>query len=118
MTRTIALGLVLCLCGASQGAVASNLFAQPPATDERGPDGSTPLQWAVYREDATAVKRLLKAGAKVSEANDYGATAMQLAATVANTEILEALLDAKADVDSPNAEGQTALMAVARTGNV
>ncbi len=114
----VALGLAIGLFGAAHAAAASNMFPQAAAADERGPDGSTPLQWAVYREDVTAVKRLLKAGAKVSEANDYGATPMQLAATVANTEILEALLDAKADVDSPNAEGQTALMVVARTGNI
>ncbi len=88
------------------------------ATDARGPDGSTPLQWAVYRNDIAEVKRLLKAGAKVDAANDYGATPMQMAAATGNTQILTLLLGAGADVDSPNAEGQTALMEVARTGNV
>ena len=39
--------------------------SQPGAApDMRGPDGSTPLQWAVYRNDVTELKRLLKAGAK------------------------------------------------------
>ncbi|HEX6999117.1 MAG TPA: ankyrin repeat domain-containing protein [Gammaproteobacteria bacterium] len=90
------------------------------ATDvnHRNPDGSTPLQWAVYEGDVDEVRRLLAAGADVSVANDYGATAMSLAAVVANTEILKLLLEAGADPDSPNPEGQTALMAVARTGNV
>jgi ankyrin repeat protein len=64
------------------------------------------------------VKRLLKAGAKVGEANNYGATPMQMAAATGNTQIIKLLLDAKANADSANAEGQTALMAVARTGNV
>jgi len=82
------------------------------------PDGSTPLQWAVYRNDAAEVKRLLKAGADVSGRNSYGVTAMELAAEVGNTEVIRTLLDAGADVESPNAEGQTALMSVARTGNV
>ena len=89
-----------------------------PALDTRGPDGSTPLQWAVYHEDAGEVQRLLKAGAKVGEANDYGATPMQMAAVTGNAAIIKLLLDAGANADSANSEGQTALMAVARTGNV
>lgn len=85
---------------------------------ERGPDGSTPLQWAVYKGDAAEVQRLIRAGANVGEANDFGATPMQLAAETGDVAILRMLLDAGADVDSPNEEGQTALMVVARTGNV
>jgi len=76
------------------------------------------LQWAVYEGKVDEVQRLLKAGAKVSLANNYGVTPMELAAEVGNTQILKLLLDAGANVDSPNPEGQTALMAVARTGNV
>ncbi len=82
------------------------------------PDGSTPLQWATFRNDAAEVKRLLVAGAKVNEANAYGVTPMQLAAETGNTAIIQLLLAAGADVESPNPEGQTALMSVARTGNV
>jgi ankyrin repeat protein len=81
-------------------------------------DGSTPLQWAVYNEDVAEVRRLLKAGADVSIANNYGATPMGLAAEVGHAEIIKLLLEAGANSDSPNHEGQTALMAVARTGNV
>lgn len=88
------------------------------APNLRGPDGSTPLMWAVYRQSVAEVKRLLKAGAKVDAVNDYGASPMQMAATLGNTDILKLLLDAGADPDSPNPDGQTALMAVARTGNV
>ncbi|MES2623646.1 MAG: ankyrin repeat domain-containing protein [Pseudomonadota bacterium] len=86
--------------------------------NERAPDGSTPLQWAVYEGDVERVKSLLSEGADIAVANNYGSNAMQLAAEVANTEILELLLDAGANADSPNPEGQTALMLVARTGNV
>jgi ankyrin repeat protein len=86
--------------------------------NERAPDGSTPLQWAVYEGDVERVKALLEAGADVAAANNYGSNAMQLAAEVANIEILQLLLDAGANVDSPNPEGQTALMLVARTGDV
>jgi ankyrin repeat protein len=72
----------------------------------------------VYRNDVAEVKRLLKAGAKVGEANNYGATPMQMAAATGNTQIIQLLLDARANADSPNADGQTALMEVARTGNI
>jgi ankyrin repeat protein len=106
-------GLFLALPGAAT-------LADDLATDvnARKPDGSTPLQWAVYEDDADEVRRLLAAGADVALANRYGASPMSLAAEVADTEILRLLLDAGADVDSPNPEGQTALMAVARTGNL
>lgn len=102
----------------SAAAHAGDPSVRGAAPDVRGPDGTTPLHWAVFRGDVAEVKRLLKAGAKVDAANRYGATPMQMAATTANTAILKLLLAAGADVDSPNAEGQTALMIVARTGNV
>jgi serine/threonine-protein phosphatase 6 regulatory ankyrin repeat subunit B len=92
--------------------------AEDSDVNQRNPDGSTPLQWAVHEGDAAEVRRLLDAGADVSLANDYGATPMSLAAEVADNAILKLLLDAGANADSPNADGQTALMAVARTGNV
>jgi ankyrin repeat protein len=108
--------------------------ATPPAPSRRAPltgapqtkedvnrrnvDGSTPLQWAVADENVAEVKRLLRAGAKVSIANNYGATPMGLAAQQGNTEIIKLLLEVGADVESPNADGMTALLAVARTGNV
>jgi ankyrin repeat protein len=86
--------------------------------NRRNPDGSTPLQWAVYNGDVAEVKRLLRAGANVSLANKYGATPMSLAAEVGDAEMIALLLEAGADPDSPDPDGQTALLAVARTGNV
>jgi len=92
--------------------------SQKQNVNRQNPDGSTPLQWAVYNGDVAEAKRLLRAGADVSLANKYGATPMGLAAEVGNTEMLKVLLEAGANVESPNADGQTALLAVARTGNV
>jgi len=107
------------------GAVPRNVTERLPASrtskadvNRRNPDGSTPLQWAVYNGDVAEAKRLLRAGADVSLANKYGATPMSLAAEVGNAEMLKVLLEVGADVESPNADGQTALLAVARTGNV
>ncbi len=99
-------------------ATVSQGTAQNSAAEHRGPDGSTPLQWAVYRENLAQVKQLLRAGANPNEANDYGATPMMLAAEVGNTQIIKALLEAGASPESPNEDGQTALMLVARTGNL
>ncbi len=82
------------------------------------PDGSTPLQWAVFHGDVAEAKRLLKAGADVKAVNDYGVNAMQLAADGANTDLIRLLLRAGADPDSPNPEGETALHLVARAGNI
>jgi uncharacterized protein len=91
---------------------------QSENVNRRNADGSTPLQWAVYNGDVAEVRRLLRAGADLSLANQYGATPMSLAAEVGNADMLKVLLEAGASADSPNADGQTALLAVARTGNV
>jgi ankyrin repeat protein len=82
------------------------------------PDGSTPLQWAVFNGDVTEARRLLKEGADVKATNHYGVNAMQLAADTANTDLIALLLKAGADPSSPNADGETALHMVARSGNV
>jgi uncharacterized protein len=135
LAPALALALALVLCGVAVHAQAPSRRAQAakpssPAVaagqarageknvNRRNADGSTPLQWAVHAGDIVEVKRLLRAGADVSLANNYGATPMSLAAEVGNTEMLKVLLEVGANVESPNADGQTALLAVARTGNV
>ena len=117
-----ALPLAVPELAAANGSFVAEGAAAPAAraggVNAREADGSTALQWAVYRRDVAEVQRLLKAGADVSVANNYGATPMSLAAATGDPVIIRLLLKAGADPDSPNAEGQTALMAVARTGNV
>jgi uncharacterized protein len=104
--------------GSTRAASGFSRTSKKENVNRRNVDGSTPLQWAVYTGDVAEARRLLKAGADVSLANNYGATPMTLAAEVANTDMLKLLLEVGANVDSPNPEGQTVLMAVARTGNV
>lgn len=106
------------LLGVSGCATVSHRTAQNPAVEHRGPDGSTPLQWAVYKGDVAQVRRLLRAGADPNEPNDYGATPMSLAAVTGNAPIVKLLLAAGASPESPNTDGQSALMLVARTGNL
>jgi ankyrin repeat protein len=130
LSRTIIAGAAVLLAASSPAlaqatktdrAHAVSGFSRTPNKEDvnrRNPDGSTPLQWAVYNGDVAETRRLLHAGADVSLANNYGATPMSVAAEVGNTEMLKMLLEAGANADSPNADGQTALMAVARTGIV
>ncbi len=113
-----ALALAMLFSGATLPGDAALAGNTPVAAATATPDRSTPLQWAVFHNDATEVKRLLAGGANVAEPNAYGVTPMQLAAETANAAIIEMLLKAGANAESPNAEGQTALMSVARTGNV
>jgi ankyrin repeat protein len=82
-------------------------------------DGTTALHWAVRADDLEMTEMLLKAGARVSTANQSGATPMLLAATNANPAILKLLIQAGADPNAPISEtGDTALMMAARTGKV
>src|SRR6185503_8988982 len=71
--------------------------------NQRKPDGSTPLQWAVYDVDAAEVGRLLRAGADVRIANDYGATPMSLAAEIAEPKMIELLVARGAAVNARSA---------------
>jgi ankyrin repeat protein len=104
--------------GGSRTSPKANRTSPKEDVNRRNVDGSTPLQWAVYKGDVVEVRRLLKGGADASLANNYGATPMSLAAEVGNTDVLRLLLEVGVNADSPTTDGQTALMAVARTGIV
>jgi ankyrin repeat protein len=112
LTRKLAAVVMAAVLLVSTGVAAA---ADAPASR---PDGSTPLQWAVFERNIAEVKRLLAAGADPSIANDYGVDAIQLAADESDTELLRLLLKAGANPNSANAEGETVLHLVARSGNL
>src|SRR5688572_7484136 len=95
-----ALGVGLWALGLGLWATPVSAQARPRASqaakedvNRRQSDGSTPLQWAVYEGNVAEVKRLLRAGADVTIANNYGVTPMSLAAEVGNPEMLKVLLE-------------------------
>lgn len=81
------------------------------------PDGSTPLAWAAYEDDAAAVDLLLKANAKANTADQYGETPLTLACANGNPLIAGKLLEAGADSNASRWNGETPLMLAARAGN-
>ena len=100
-------------------AVSALLAAKPKADiNQRSPDGTSALHWAVYNDDVAMVDRLLAAGADVNASNDYQSTPLTEAAVIGNSTVLRKLLIAGAKVESRNADGQTALMILARSSNV
>jgi uncharacterized protein len=83
------------------------------------PDGSTPLAWAVYLDQADTVDLLLKAGANVNTADEYGETPLTLACSTGNSAtIVEKLIQAGADATAARWNGETALMIASRSGAV
>jgi len=99
-------------------AEASRLLADGADVNAAQSDGSTPLLWAVYRQDHALVERLLDEGADASAGNRYGARPLAEAAKLGDAALVSMLLDAGADVDSPNGDGQTVLMLATRTGSI
>jgi ankyrin repeat protein len=112
LTRKLAATVMAAVVLMSTGVAAD---ADAPASR---PDGSTPLQWAVFDGNLPEVKRLLAAGANPNVLNHYGVDAMQLAADESDTELLRLLLKAGANPNSVNPDGETVLHLVARSGNL
>ena len=81
-------------------------------------DGSLPLQWAVYYENAAIAKRILDAGANPDATNREGITPLILAVQNGNASITGLLLDYGAVVNKPMSNGETPLMMAARTGDL
>jgi len=95
-----------------------DLLAQGADATTRAVDGTTPLHWAVHRDNLEAADLLLRAGADVRATNRYGVAPLALASLNGHAAMIETLLDAGADANATQPGGETALMTAARTGVV
>ena len=81
-------------------------------------DGTTALMWVVRRDDVSGARALLRAGARVDEANVNGVTALHLACANGSAAMIGLLLDSGANIEKPDGAGETPLMAAVRSGAV
>ena len=109
-SRVLRIGSLVLVLASASAAVATAQVADA--------DGTTPLHWAVRRDDLAAADTLIKAGADVKAANRYGVTPIALASTIGNAAMIRRLLDAGADPNAATPNGETALMTAARTGKI
>ena len=87
-----------------------------PAKDPR--NQRTELLEAAQRGQTDALKKLMLAGASVSDRDDDGNTALSLAASAGRIDAVNALLSARADVNAENRAGDRPLMSAAARGHV
>ena len=82
------------------------------------PDGTRPIQWAVYKVDYELLAALIAKKAAVNVKNEFGATPITEASGLADTRMVKMLLDAGANPEGANADGETALMLAVKTGEL
>ena len=81
-------------------------------------DGSTPLLWAVNRQDYEVAQALLAKKANPNAVNLFGAMPLTEAARLNDDKLVKMLLDAGAKVDSANPDDETALMLAIKNGSL
>jgi len=81
-------------------------------------DGSTPLIWAVNRQDYEVAQALLAKKANPNAENIFGALPLTEAARLNDDKMVKMLLDAGAKVDSANPDDESALMLAIKNGNL
>ena len=86
--------------------------------NEAQPDGTRPIQWAVYKVDYELLAALIAKKANVNVRNEFGSTPIAEAAGLADARMVKMLLDAGAEPEGANPDGQTALMLAIKTGEV
>ena len=82
------------------------------------PDGTRPIQWAVYRVDYELLDALIAKKAKADVSNEFGSTPLAEAVKLADARMVKTLLDAGAGPENPNQDGETALMLAIKTGEL
>ena len=82
-----------------------DLLANRADPNTRRPDGSTPLHWAVDRQDRESVSMLLAAKADPNAADQDGATPLALACELGDGDIVGQLLGAGAKATAPRPDG-------------
>jgi ankyrin repeat protein len=80
-------------------------------------DGSTALHFAAYSDNLVIADLLIRAGARVDEANDLGATPLHLACNNGSAAMVDRLLTGKSNPNAKLLNGESVLMSCARTGN-
>ncbi len=94
------------------------LLRQNVDVNTPAPDGTTPLHWAVQRDDQPMVELLLRSGANVKAVNRYGVPALAIAAVNGHDGIMNALLEAGADPNVGLSADEPPILTAARTGAV
>ena len=86
--------------------------------NEAQPDGTRPIQWAVYKVDYELLEALLAKKAQVNVTNEFGSTPLAEAAKLGDARMVKMLLDAGARPEAANPDGETALMLAVKTGEL
>ena len=86
--------------------------------NEAQPDGTRPIQWAVYRVDYELLQALIAKKAKAEVRNEFGSTPLAEAVKVEDSRLVKMLLDAGSGPEGANDDGETALMLAIKNSNL
>ena len=117
-TRTQAPKDLATLVQAGSSKQALDLIQSGADVNKAQGDGSTPLIWAVNRQDYEVAKALLAKKADPNAVNEFGAMPLTEAAQSNDEMLVKMLLDAGAKVDSANPDDESALMLAVKNGNL
>ncbi len=107
------------VCAAMGGhlSLVSRMLDAKANPNQPGPDGKTPLHFAVTNSHGEVVRTLLSAGASVNIAARDGASPLHAAARIGSQTIGKKLLRENAGVDALDEDGNTPLHFAAAEGN-
>ena len=97
-----------------RSAVIALLRTEPENSNEKLPDGTSALHWAVRSDDLELVSLLIHAKADANAVDPHGITPLALACANANVAIVRALIGAGANPNLADNAGTTPLMVAVR----